>query len=228
MPISSKHQYWCTKWKIHWNANTETASLAISLTVIAHMHRMLKTYKNNNISVSWIKNIFYNYVYRKQPSCLMEFKCDFHCMPNYTFKCMALYQLWLLNLKGVVILVHTSFLQLNDIESVTSQVMIDKTSNDFNLCHHKNFWHSTLIFYSRGFQPGVHLPICRVHILCICNKWNLRRKNGVYLYSFVLKIQWIFSILLRLLIIANFRGTCSSIQMLKGYMFRVRLGTPAV
>jgi len=36
--------------------------------------------------------------------------------------------------------------------------MIDKTSNGFNLCHHKKFWPSTLILYSRGSQPGVHVP----------------------------------------------------------------------
>jgi len=58
-------------------------------------------------------------------------------------------------------------------------------------------------------------------------------ENGVYLYSFnilkvVLKIQYNFSILLRLFVIGNFIGTCSSIEMLKGYMFRKRLGTPAI
>jgi len=58
--------------------------------------------------------------------------------------------------------------------------MIDKTSNGFNLCRHKTFWPSTLILHSRGSQPGVqvspgvHLLICRVHLLYICNKLNLR------------------------------------------------------
>ena len=117
--------------------------------------------------------------------------------------------------------------------------MIDKISNGFNLCHHKNFWPSTLILYSRGSQPGVHAPqgvhslICRVHSLYICNKLNLRHENGLYLYSFkilkvLLKIQHNFSILLRLFVRGNFRGTCSSIKMLKGYVFRIRLGTSAL
>ena len=34
---------------------------------MAHMHELLKTY-NNNVSVSWIKNMFYNYVYSLQPT----------------------------------------------------------------------------------------------------------------------------------------------------------------
>jgi len=78
------------KWNINGNANTETTSLVISLTLVAHMHKMLKTY-NNNISVSWTKNVFYNYVYSQQPSYLMEFKCSFHFMLVYTFKLVALY-----------------------------------------------------------------------------------------------------------------------------------------
>jgi len=55
----------------------------------------------------------------------------------------------------------------------------------------------------------------------------LRHKNGVYLYSskilkVLLKIQYIFGILLSLSVIGNFRGTCSSIAMLKGYIVRER------
>jgi len=60
----------------------------------------------------------------------------------------------------------------------------------------------------------------------------LRHKNGVYLYSFkslqiLLKIQQIFVILLSLVVIRNFRASCSSVKMVKGYMFRERLGTSA-
>ena len=32
-----------------------------------------------------------NYVYSQQPSYLMEFKCNFHFMPVYTFKLVAFY-----------------------------------------------------------------------------------------------------------------------------------------
>jgi len=44
-------------------------------------------------------------------------------MPVYTFKLVAFQQLQLLNLQGLAISVHMSFLQLNDIESVTSQLL---------------------------------------------------------------------------------------------------------
>jgi len=45
----------------------------------------------------------------------------------------------------------------------------------------------------------------------------------VYLYSsknlkVILKVQWIFVILLSLFVISNFKGTCSPVQMLTGYM----------
>jgi len=53
---------------------------------MAHMHKMLKTY-NNDIFVSRMKNMFYNYVYSQQPSYLIEFKCNIiHFMPIYTLK----------------------------------------------------------------------------------------------------------------------------------------------
>jgi len=35
------------------------------------------------------QNTFYNYVCSQQPSYLMEFKCNFHFMPVYTFKLVA-------------------------------------------------------------------------------------------------------------------------------------------
>jgi len=38
----------------------------------------------------------------------------------------------------------------------------------------------------------------------------------------------VFVIFLSLYVTRNFRGTCSSIKMLKGYMPRVSLGTPAL
>jgi len=40
--------------------------------------------------------------------------------------------------------------------------------------------------------------------------------------------KYIFVIFLNLFVIRNFRGTCSSIEMLKGYMARESLGTPAL
>ena len=46
--------------------------------------------------------------------------------------------------------------------------------------------------------------------------------------QFYLKNQWIFVILLSLFVTRNFKGTCSSFEILKGYMVRERLGTPAL
>ena len=71
-----------------------------------------------------------------------------------------------------------------------------------------------------------------VHLLYSRNEFTLRHENGVYLHSskilqVLLKIQQIFVIVLSL-VIRNFRGTCSSVKMVKGYMFRERLGTPAL
>ena len=40
--------------------------------------------------------------------------------------------------------------------------------------------------------------------------------------------KYIFVIFLSLFVIRNYRGTCSSIEMLKWYMAKEALGTPAV
>jgi len=61
-------------------------------------------------------------------------------------------------------------------------------------------------------------------------KYTLRHKYGVHLCSsknlkFLLKLQWMFVILLSLYVIRNFSGTFSSVEMLKGCMVRKRLGT---
>jgi len=61
------------------------------------------------------------------------------------------------------------------------------------------------------------------------HKSTLRNKHGVYLYSsenvkVLLKIQWIFIILLSLFVTRGFRGTCGSVNLPKGYMVRKRLG----
>jgi len=59
----------------------------------------------------------------------------------------------------------------------------------------------------------------------------LRHKNGINLNLYknvevLLKVKWIFVILLSLFVIRNFMGMCSSVKILKGYMVRERLGTP--
>jgi len=44
----------------------------------------------------------------------------------------------------------------------------------------------------------------------------------------LLKIQWIFVILLSLFVIRNFRGSRSSVEILKGYTVKERFGTPVL
>jgi len=44
----------------------------------------------------------------------------------------------------------------------------------------------------------------------------------------LLKIQWIFVILLSFFVITKFKGTYSSVEMLKGCMVRKRLGAPVL
>jgi len=44
----------------------------------------------------------------------------------------------------------------------------------------------------------------------------------------ILKIKWVFVILLSVFVIRHFRGTRSSVEMLKGYMVREMLGSPGL
>jgi len=86
---------------------------------------------------------------------------------------------------------------------------------------------------------GVHLPIWRG-----TNKLTIEGKICLYIIDFELCIhisvniifknhyvligKYIFIIFLSLFLIKNFRGTCSSVKMLKGYMARESLGNPAL
>jgi len=75
--------------------------------------------------------------------------------------------------------------------------------------------------------------IFKNHHTLFVNIATWRHENEVYLYSsknlkILLKVQWVFVSLLSLFVIRNFRGTCSSVKMLKGYMVRERFGTAAL
>jgi len=48
------------------------------------------------------------------------------------------------------------------------------------------------------------------------------------IFKIMLIGKYIFVIFINLLVIRNFRGICSSIEMLKGYMARESLGTPVL
>jgi len=50
------------KWNIYWNANTETANVVISLTLMTYLHKMLKTNNNNTVYLFHQSQMFYNYV----------------------------------------------------------------------------------------------------------------------------------------------------------------------
>jgi len=90
-------------------------------------------------------------------------------------------------------------------------------------------------FYIMHFQ---YLYICQRIVFSniirlLLNIFTLRYKNGFFIYSsknikVLLKIQWIFVILLSLFVIRNFMGTCTSVEMLIRYMVRKSLRTPAL
>ena len=77
---------------------------------------------------------------------------------------------------------------------------------------------------ARGIAPpSLHLW---VHLLNSRNKLTSRHKIDSNYSS--INIQWIFVILFSLFVKRIFRGTSSHAELLKGYMVRERLGTPAL
>jgi len=99
---------------------------------------------------------------------------------------------------------------------------------------------------NRGSQPWVHVHL-GVHLPIQRGTFKVSNRREIYIYtSFISKYlyiyQWIlFSkaivclllnisrlIMIKYFVIRNFRGTCSSVEMLKGYMVRKRLGTPGL
>jgi len=51
--------------------------------------------------------------------------------------------------------------------------------------------------------------------------------NTFVVLKVLLKIKWIFVIFLSLFVIRKFSGTCSSVKMLRGFIFRESLATLA-
>jgi len=85
----------------------------------------------------------------------------------------------------------------------------------------------------QGFPTWGTFAQLKGYIYCTAAILTLRHKYGGYLYSSkntkdLIKIQWIFFILLSFFVIRYFRGRCPSVEMLKGYMVRERLGTLAL
>jgi len=153
-----------------------------------------------------------------------------------------------LQVKVFIILIHFK-VRINYIIQHTSII---------KLCYHPNepfliplaictwIWHINLKAYKRcgliqGFLTGVHLPIWRGafkvsnrrEIVCLHNNILF---ISIYTYSsedyfknhYMLIGKYIFVIFLTLFVWRNFRGTCLSVKMLKGYMARESSGTPAL
>jgi len=81
-----------------------------------------------------IKNMFSNYnVYSQQPTCLMEFECNFHFMPLYIFKLVTSEFSRVSGFSR-----HLIFgISWHRICGLT-EAMVDKTLLAFGLCCHKN------------------------------------------------------------------------------------------
>jgi len=84
--------------------------------------------------------------------------------------------------------------------------------------------------------PNIYAYISEYYffkIMCVfLNILPLRHKSRVHLYcsknaKVLLKIQWIFVILLSLFV-NRFQGACSSVEMLKAYMARKRFWRPVL
>jgi len=71
---------------------------------------------------------------------MMKCGCHVYFMPIYTFKLVALQQLWFLSLQRVVSSVHISFLQLLAWYRICGVIVArtDKSLIAFNLCCHEN------------------------------------------------------------------------------------------
>jgi len=76
---------------------------------MAYMHKMLKIH-NSDMSVSWIKNMLYNYVFIQPPSYLMEFKCNFHFYASLFFETYGILSVMTSESARLVISVHMLFL----------------------------------------------------------------------------------------------------------------------
>jgi len=78
-----------------------------------------------------------------------------------------------------------------------------------------------------GYCAPLVPPLCLcVHLLYSRNQLTLRHKIESTWSS--IKIQWILVILPSLVVIRNFRDTSSPAELLKGYIVREKLGTPAL
>ena len=77
---------------------------------------------------------------------------------------------------------------------------------------------------ARGIAPpSLHLW---VYLLNSRNKLTSRYK--IHSNDSSINIQWNFVVLISLFVIKNFRGTSSPAELMKGYMVRETLGTPAL
>ena len=116
---------------------------------VPYMHKMIKS-DVDNTSVSWIKNMFYNYVYSQQPSQLMEFRCNFHFIPVYIY----------FQTCGILTVMTSASARFSDFSPYVifevewhricdlTVAMIDQTSSGYNMCRHKNSLPSPLTLHN--------------------------------------------------------------------------------
>jgi len=52
--------------------------------------------------------------------------------------------------------------------------------------------------------------------------------NSVFEVRYMLILKYIRDCMIKYFVIKNFRGTCSSVEMLKGYIVSERLGIPGI
>jgi len=79
------------------------------------------------------------------------------------------------------------------------------------------------------FENYMHIVKCIYYYTLIVKYINFIKTGCTFIVLKIpINIQWIFVILLILFVVRNFRGTCLSVEMLKQYMVRKRLGTPDV
>ena len=85
-----------------------------------------------------------------------------------------------------------------------------------------------LLFLSEGIHLRLAIEGKNMFPYRLCHFEILTYSSVNIIFKIMLICKYIFMFFLNLLVIRYFRGTCSSMEMLKGYMARQSLGTPVL
>ena len=85
-----------------------------------------------------------------------------------------------------------------------------------------------LPFLSEGVHLRLEIEGKNMFTYRLCDFEIFIHSSVNIIFKIMLIGKYIFVIFINLLVIRNFRGICSSIEMLKGYMARESLGTPVL